>query len=191
MAKSRFMLRSMPGPAQRRRRARGQTLVEFALALPVLLMLTLGALDAARVFAAQVAINNAVREAALFASRGTNYLIWCRNPSDPAAADPSMPVSVTCPTGAIATNYANDPANIAYRVAAETWGLDTPRITLAPPACGPGPATPTSTCAAGGTKPKYVLISARYSMDLVTPLLSNLWGSPVNITATALARADP
>ena len=182
--------RTMPAVTRvERGRARGQTLVEFALVLPVFVVLTLGVLDAARVFSAHVAISNSAREAAMFASRGTNSFYWCRNPADPASADPDMPVSVSCPSGAGAGNYSADPNNIGYRIAAETDGLDRTRITLDPPRCSLGAGVPGATCTAG-TTPKYVLVRVTYQMDLVTPLISQIWGKPVSITAVASARID-
>jgi Flp pilus assembly protein TadG len=54
--------------ARNRRRWRGQSLVEFALVLPVLLLLLLIGLDFGRVFLGWVELNNVVREAANFAS---------------------------------------------------------------------------------------------------------------------------
>jgi hypothetical protein len=128
----------------------------------------------------------------MFASHGTYYLQWCRDPANAAQADPEMPVSVTCPANTTATNYSADPTNMSYRIASETYGLDRTRITFSTPLCGAGPAAPTVACAPpGATKPKYVLITASYRLDLLTPILSNIWGTPVNITATALARVDP
>lgn len=52
---------------------RGQSLVEFALLLPVLLLILLGAVDLARVYTTQVTITNAAREGARFgAANRTN-----------------------------------------------------------------------------------------------------------------------
>lgn len=51
----------------------GQSLVEFALILPLLLLLTLGIVDTARLFTATVALSNGVREAALYASEPPNF----------------------------------------------------------------------------------------------------------------------
>lgn len=53
------------------RSARGQSLLEFALALPALLILFLGLIELALILRAQVVLTNANREAARFASRGT------------------------------------------------------------------------------------------------------------------------
>src|ERR1700730_16832060 len=49
-------------------RARGQALVEFALCVPVQLLLILGVLDAGRGVIAAVSINNAAREGARYAA---------------------------------------------------------------------------------------------------------------------------
>jgi Flp pilus assembly protein TadG len=46
---------------------RGQSLVEFAIILPILLLLVLGAMDFARLFSAKIVLTNAARE-------GVNYL---------------------------------------------------------------------------------------------------------------------
>jgi len=172
-----------------RARQRGQALVEFALVLPVFAVITLGVVDAARVFSANVAISNAVREAVVYAGKSTNFMYWCRQPGNAAQADAGMPVSVPCPTGSTAANYAADPTNIAYRIAADASGLDRARITLDPPKCGPGPGLPTATCTSTSV-PKYVTVRITYSMDLVTPLIGNIWGNPVTISATATGRAS-
>jgi Flp pilus assembly protein TadG len=50
----------------RTRRQSGQSLIEFALTLPILLLIVLGALDLGRVFNAYVAITNASREGARY-----------------------------------------------------------------------------------------------------------------------------
>jgi Flp pilus assembly protein TadG len=50
-------------------RYRGQSLVELALITPVLLILILVTVDGARVFSAHIAISNAAREGANYASR--------------------------------------------------------------------------------------------------------------------------
>jgi Flp pilus assembly protein TadG len=48
---------------------RGQSLVEFALLLPMLLLLVLGAMDFGRLFFTKIVLTNAARE-------GANYLAW-------------------------------------------------------------------------------------------------------------------
>src|SRR5690349_801127 len=70
---------------------RGQSLVEFALVLPLFLMMTIGIVDMARVFSANVNLADGVRKAALWASEGSNYDRWCRELGTPSDAVP-------CPT---------------------------------------------------------------------------------------------
>lgn len=55
------------GPIAPRRASRGQSLVEFSLVLPVLLVLVLMAVDFGRAFYAWVTLTNAVRDAANYA----------------------------------------------------------------------------------------------------------------------------
>jgi hypothetical protein len=174
------------GYEEQQRHGRGQTLVEFALILPVFLMLTLAVVDGARVYMAQIALTNGVREATLFATRG-NYNAWCRNPSDASQADSTMPVTVPCPTGTGATHYSGDPASLAFRIAIESSGMDRSRVVLAQPKCGLGPGAPTSSCSAV-TNPKYVLISATYRFDFLTPLLNQIWGQNVTLSASSTGR---
>jgi Flp pilus assembly protein TadG len=162
--------------------------VEFALILPVFLMATLAVVDGSRVFTAQIELTNGVRNAAMFAYKG-NYNAWCRDPGDPADADAGMPVTVSCPPGAGAANYAADPQSLAYRIAAEASGMDRTQITLSQPLCGLGPGAPTSTCASV-TSPKYVTVTATYRFTPLTPLLSQLWGGNITLTATSTARVD-
>jgi Flp pilus assembly protein TadG len=153
-----------------RERSRGQTLVEFALVLPVFLMLTLGVVDGARVFSAYIAITNGAREAAMYAAQGTNYTKWCSTTS-----------TVACPGGTTATNQSTDPDNVAYRIQQETSGLSQGNIVLSKPACD-GSAPPA--CDSTSTK---VTVTVSYSMSLFVPLISAVMGSPVQMTASTTA----
>jgi Flp pilus assembly protein TadG len=159
------MTHRLPG-RQKREKSRGQTLVEFALILPVFLVLTLGVVDGARVFSAYIAITNGAREGALFAAQSTNYNKWCSTTS-----------TVACP--ASSTGYqAADPDNIAYRIQQETSGLTQGNITLSAPTCD------TTPCSSSSTK---VTVTVQYSMSLLVPLVSTLMGSPVRMTAATTA----
>ena len=57
------------GRIRGRRRSRGQSLVEFALVTPLLLLVFAGAADFGRAFYAYVAIENAAKEGALYGAR--------------------------------------------------------------------------------------------------------------------------
>lgn len=162
--RTRAKLRDATGPGSR---SRGQTLVEFALILPVFLVLTLGVVDGARVFSAYIAITNGAREGALYAAQGSNYAKWC-----------STTATVACPTGYTSSNQSSDPDNIAYRVQQETSGLTQGSIILAVPTCDNG------TCNSSSLN---VTVQVQYSMTLFVPLVSALMGSPVRMTATTSA----
>lgn len=81
----------MSNPAQQIRlpseveRTRGQSLVEFALVLPLLLVLLLGLADFGRVFAAGITMEAAARNAAEVAAQ--EYLQNRRDSAPPTAAD--------------------------------------------------------------------------------------------------------
>jgi hypothetical protein len=70
----RFISRPPRNPAQPSQRALGQGLTEFALVLPVLLLVLLFALDFGRLFNAVVTLNNAVRIGANYAA--THPYAW-------------------------------------------------------------------------------------------------------------------
>jgi Flp pilus assembly protein TadG len=155
-------------PARTRNaKSRGQTLVEFALILPVFLTLTLGVVDGARIFSAYIAITNGAREGALYAAQGSNYGNWCSSTS-----------TVACPTGYTSSNQSADPDNIAFRIQQETQGLTQSNIVLSAPTCD------TTPCSSSSTK---VTVSVRYSMTLFVPFVSAIMGSPVRMTASTTA----
>jgi len=148
-------------------RRRGQAVVEFALILPVFLLLTLGVVDGARVFTAYIAITNGAREGALYASSGTNYAKWC-----------STTATVPCPTGATSSNQSTDPDNIAYRVEQETSGLTQSGIVLSQPTCDNG------TCNGSSAQ---VTVTVGYNVSLFVPAISAIMGQPVHLSATTTA----
>ena len=79
-------MRLPASPFRRSRpRTRGQSMVEFALVTPLLLLIFAGAADFGRAFFAYVAIENAAKEGAFFGSR----LPLCDDASGGACADPN------------------------------------------------------------------------------------------------------
>src|SRR3972149_156408 len=65
-----------------RRRSRGQAMVEFALILPVLLMVLMVLIEGARLFSAWLILENVVREAARYAVTGQFDPAHCAFPGD-------------------------------------------------------------------------------------------------------------
>lgn len=79
---------SSHSPASNRARRKGQALVEFALTLPILLLLVFGIVEFGRAFQAWVTLQNAARAAARFASIGSvNYNIFVPDDSLPENKD--------------------------------------------------------------------------------------------------------
>ncbi len=76
------MRATLPRPQQGRRRTRGQSLVEFSLVLPLLLLLVLFGIDFGRIFLGWVQLNNVVRVAANYAAE--NPTAW--NSTNPNSA---------------------------------------------------------------------------------------------------------
>ena len=60
---------SLPSVIRRRDRSRGESVVEFALVLPILLLLLAATIDFGRLFYLYVAVNNAAKEGALYGAR--------------------------------------------------------------------------------------------------------------------------
>jgi Flp pilus assembly protein TadG len=87
---------------------RGQSLVEVALALPVLLLIVVGIVDVGRVYAYAISTTSAAREAALFAARTPTALkdAICQRARDElgaGSASPAcstLPITVDCQRGA-------------------------------------------------------------------------------------------
>jgi hypothetical protein len=159
--------------SHRSRSSRGQSLVEFGLILPILLLVTLGVVDAARVFTAHISLTNAVREAAIFAGYGTNYSMWCTD---------DVLITVPCPVGAAPTNKSAVPDNMTTRIFYEATGLDASAITLDPPVCDGGIAP---TCDGSSTQ---VALTAHYSVEILTPMVGQIWGGSLDLSATTTAK---
>jgi Flp pilus assembly protein TadG len=164
------------GRRRRRQVSRGQAVVEFALILPVFLLLTLGVVDMARVFTSYIALTNGVSSGAIYAGQG-GFLKWCATGG-----------SVPCPTGTPATQKIADPDNIAYQINVEASGLTKSAIVMAAPSCTKTGTTITESCtttSAGAYS--QVRISATYDVTLITPLMTTLMGGPVHMTASTTA----
>ncbi len=105
-----------------RRRSRGQSLVEFAMILPIMLVFLAGAIDLGRVFYATITLNNSAREGAFQAAqtpdsfdkgqpcnRATN-LVTCRvqlESKDSGVTIAPSDISLTCSPGSCAAAAGN------------------------------------------------------------------------------------
>ncbi|HEY8870492.1 MAG TPA: TadE/TadG family type IV pilus assembly protein [Candidatus Limnocylindrales bacterium] len=194
--------RAAPQPSSHRFRYRGagQALVEFALILPILILVTVGVVDLARISTTWVSLINGVREGALYASIDPKETYWCMNPATAPAGSIACPAGATTATASSVTdcayvtgdpvgNWCPDPSNVAYRIKEEASGLQGSRVTLFAPICATGddavPADAVVACS--DSSAASVTITASYSMDMITPVIGNLLGHPFRMTASATA----
>ncbi len=142
-----------------RPRSRGQSVVEFALILPVMLLLLAAAIDLGRLFYAYVAVENAAKEGAFFGAR---------NP--------------LCDDG-VNTNCGN-PNNVLWHVANEAPNLGSQFSTTV--ACRDNAGTlmqPINNCLDGM---KYQ-VTVTYPFRLITPILSSIFGAGMTLHAESQA----
>lgn len=141
---------------------RGQSLVEVALCLPLLLLIVIGIVDIGRVYAYKVAVTNAAREAAIYAAR-----------------DPQAPADAICRrarselgAGAAATPCSTAPITIS--------------CTRAGAACGNTTAFPAPLFQTGGGAD--VTITVRYDVSLLSAYLVSraFQVNPVPVSAGAV-----
>jgi uncharacterized repeat protein (TIGR01451 family) len=145
-------------------RSRGQSLAEFALITPLLLVLFAAAGDLGRAFYGYVAIENAAKEGAFFGSR------------QPICDDSS---AVGC----------TDPNNVVWRVQNELSGIRNPNGTAITPTseCVIGGTNTVRSnvkdCVEGDT----YRVTVVYPFRLITPILGNLFGSGPTLRSQAVA----
>jgi hypothetical protein len=114
-----------------RKKEKAQGLVEFALILPILLLLLLGIIEAARVIWAYITVQTAVREAARYAISGRPYAFnnvsaYCTDPGgDPSAQSPWIcdPISRTVAIENVAMNRITTSLNVSIPCRSLGYGL--------------------------------------------------------------------
>lgn len=147
-----------------RNRSRGQSIVEFALVVPILLLVFAAAADLGRAFYAYVAIENGVKEGAFYGARA------------PLCTDDSL---AQC----------SKPRNVEWRVQNELEGLTNPDGTALTPTSecldqttGVVHASMLD-CAEGDT----YRVSLSYPFRFLTPILGDLLGGGLNLGADSSA----
>jgi hypothetical protein len=187
---------------RRRERSRGQGLVEFALVLPVFMVILIGMVDLGRAIWANNSAANAAREAARFASvhggscedligavcSSTNYC-----PVGPTAAGAAVPsASTSCPypspskqsiydtaTGYLVGGGSSTTVTACYWVPSTIYNSDgTPRLTASPTSCS-GNTDQSSTNARGAA----VTVSVSTQVPMI--LGSFLGFSTMTVSATS------
>jgi PKD repeat protein len=135
-------------------------MVEFALLLPVLLILLLTAIDLGRLLYSQITITNAAKEGALVASQGGTY--QANQPCDASSN------SVIC--------------GVLTEAAGGSVEIDRTKVDLAPAVCDKNAQYPT----AGA--PPDVSVSVEAPFQVMTPFIGDIIGSNLILKSTAQAQ---
>jgi PKD repeat protein len=142
-----------------RERSRGQSLAEFALILPVLLLLLLTAIDLGRLMYSQITITNAAKEGALVASQGGSF-------------QNGQPC--------------NSSNSVMCGVLTEAEGgfveVDRTKVELSPAVCDKNAQYPIS------GSPPNVAVSVEAPFDVITPIIGDIIGANLVLKATAEAQ---
>jgi Flp pilus assembly protein TadG len=144
----------------RDRLAMGQSLVEFALVLPILLLIVLGAIDLGRVYLMTINMENAAKEGAFFGAR---------NP--------------TCDTDAVAS--CADPQNVEARVTRELDTVASDGVTAACYAAGTTDFSGAGKALASCLDGDLYRVTVNATFRLVTPVMGDIVGDSLALSSTA------
>lgn len=162
----------------KRRRERGQSLVEFSIVLPVFMVLLMGVLDFGRVIWATNTLQAAAREAARFA------IVHGGSPTTPCPVGPHSPDQVTpvadasCPYPSDSTQSIKD---VAIANATAAGGPVTVTVCY-----GAGCTGDTNAAGATNVRGTPVTVTVSTTVSLVTPALLGMSAFPLGATTTML-----
>jgi Flp pilus assembly protein TadG len=180
--------------ARARRRSRGQSIVEAAITLPLVLLLALGVTDIGRAFYYREAVTNAVRQALRVAvnptQQATANAICASAGVGPVAVTTSSPISP--PTASIATiiNMTGLESSSNGTPAGSAIAGATVQVTFH---CLAGVAVTNATSNGNGPSDPgsdAVTVSITYSFPVITPLLWPVVGSSFPITVSGSDRSE-
>lgn len=149
----------------RARSDRGQALVEFAMVLPILLILIFGIVDVARLYQAWVTMQGAAREAARYGVTGR---------TDCAISSTDRKACIVYLAEQLGSSLAN--SDDALEVSVRSWAYP---AYIDPPTEG----DPGQQCDA-------LEVQVEYDFDASTPLIGNLLG-PIHMTTTERLVNEP
>ncbi len=162
----------------------GQSLVEMAMVLPILAILTFGLVDFGRGYYFQVSITNAAREGARVAI--LNIYV---GPQTPICSSSNS--YATCPV--------QTDANIITAVFHELnySGIPPTSITICPPhdstgstAGCPDSSNRVDNFVAQNPVNYYVTVNVKYDFQLYTPLMQQLVGNPIHMSVSVQMRTN-
>jgi Flp pilus assembly protein TadG len=176
-----------------RRNEQGQGLVEFAMLLPLLMLLMLGAIDFGRAMYAAVAVNHAGHNSAVWASQnlrfgtagtpscGSATAYCCPTNNNTASPDLAVPSSIR----EVALRDFSGGFEFTASCPSTTSSLGS--------TCNPQVSCSTGTDAyysgSAGTQHRYVEVTARYRFTAIGPY--GPWVGSTDITRTARVRRVP
>jgi Flp pilus assembly protein TadG len=188
-----YRLRRTVTTAVRRKNLRGQSLVEVAISLPVLLLLALGVTDIGRAFYYREAVTNSVRQAlriAVSPSQHATADAVCAGAGGPSA----VTVSTAIPPGgssiASIVNMASLESSSNGTAAGSVISGGTISVTFH---CLAGSVITNATSnGAGPLDPgsDSVTVSVTYRLSVITPLLWPVTGTSFPITVISYERAE-
>jgi Flp pilus assembly protein TadG len=160
----------------RRRRSRGQSMVEFALVLPIFLLMLFGLIDMGRLVFASTTMSQAAREAARVASVQAYWV----GSTDPSCNQPAGPVCAAT-EAAMRTNVVAAANNMMEPFGDIVTGDVHIACTLSTATPPSGEWTsPTNNCSSATTrKAAASKVSVRIAMDFqpITPLIGQFFNS--------------
>jgi len=182
------------GARTARRHMRGQSLVETAITLPVILLLALGVTDIGRAFYFREAVGNSVRQALRVAvspdQHATADAICAATGSGPLAVAVSSPIPPSGgPIATIANQAALESSNNGTPAGSVIAG-STLTITFH---CLNGAAVTNATANGNGPMDPgsdSVTASLTNTMKIITPLLWPIVGSQIPITVSSFQRSE-
>ena len=156
---------------------RGQALAEMAIMVPFLVIAMMGFLDLGRAFYYQIALTNAVREAARYAA-----IPLYQGPYPAGNISPPSPTpGPSCPTPT--------DAQICQRVIAELQGTGFSASCPGDVAITPDQHTRTTNYAANTTQ-YPITVAGTYRFTFITPIMGSLIGNPLTLNTSAVFRAE-
>jgi Flp pilus assembly protein TadG len=162
-------------PARRGHRSRGQSLVEFALVLPIFLFLLFAVIDGGRYVYLNSSLSNAAREGARLGSVEASW----RGSTDPSCGASGGPV---CPAStAVLTTHIRDAANrqmAPFGTVSNVYLRCVDQTGTPPTGAWTG-----ATCAApaaGG----WISVRVTYTWRAITPIIADVMGT-INTSGSA------
>ena len=157
-------------PFAGRERGRGQSLVEFALVIPVFLLMLFGLIDVGRFVYLNSTLSQAAREGARLGSVEASY----RGSTDPACGTLGGPV---CPANDAA--LLTDISTAANRMMTPFGSVDLTHMVcvLAPPSGTPPTGYWTGTTCSNHAPSNVISVRVTADFTPITPIISQLFGT--------------